>query len=249
MKIPLISGAGNTFYFIEDTDKRIDKKSFVIDLCKKNFADGVVFLNKKKAGEYTWDFYNNDGSVAEMCGNAARSAGAYIFTYFSENQKTVVLNTLAGRIYIENPAPHIYQLVMTPFKVFTHAKYFYCNTGVPHILYFIDDIKTYSDYKEICKQLRFHNDFIPQGVNVTLVQVTKNENVYKAVSYERGVEDFTQACGTGAASVALYNLVKNNKMKTNIEMPGGTLMMDLSNSHRPLMLGPAHIIKEVIYEG
>ena len=261
-KSHLISGAGNTFHltFVSEAElaslspermKAITKKT-----CTDHKADGFIFLSVaegesvKKASEFKWNFYNNDGSDAEMCGNATRCVGYYIENQLHSDKKTWNLATIAGNINISGLGKNTYKVIMNPFKKFENALGFFCDTGVPHlVLDFASQSLTgelfnnlNEEFKMRSSKLRFHSAISPKGTNVTYVQLSQDPQKLKAVSFERGVEDFTAACGTGAAAAALYNLTMRGIRETQVEMPGGTLIMNLQDLTRPEMIGPAELL-------
>lgn len=251
----LISGAGNTFhiYFLNN-DSDIDsshRPQIAQVFCEKFKADGFVFLkNNLNESMYEWDFYNNDGSNAEMCGNAARCVGYYIQNILKDKGPFYRLKTVAGVMNITPENQNNYLVQTSPVLKLTHSKYFFCNTGVPHLVIPIKNNESFESYKEFCKQLRISDDFKPQGTNVTLLKenALTQSLTCSAVTYERGVEDFTLACGTGALAVGFYCLEKYSFKKIRVEMPGGTLMIDMSNVIKPLMLGPAVSVRSCQYE-
>lgn len=247
----LISGAGNTFHiaFLDGDQKgTLFAGALVKRMCMLNPADGIIFLEKKNAGEFTWQFFNNDGSFAEMCGNATRCVGFYIKNVLKENLQKFVLQTIAGPIQVETLSSSQFKVTMTPFKRLQAESYFFCNTGVPHIVIPVSSMEEARKNKIKWSELRHSPIFGERGTNVTLVVLSEKQDQMKAISYERGVEDFTMACGTGAAAAALYNLDKNQITKTSIEMPGGTIMMDLSDEKYPQMIGGAELLGEFNYE-
>lgn len=247
-----LSGAGNTFSITWDDSQTAllaDRPEFVRQVCLKTKTDGFIFLRYKTGSQryFTWDFYNNDGSKAEMCGNATRCVAYYVKNILKTETPAIKLETIAGPIDIQIHE-HDFEVTMTALQKFEHPKYFWCDTGVPHIVIEIPDFENFQNYKSFCKDLRFHPDFQPRGTNVTLVKLDSNPQKLKAVSYERGVEDFTQACGTGAMAAAYYNLNKRSENETFVEMPGGMLKMNLSDLQKPKMTGPAIQLGEYTYE-
>ncbi len=253
----LISGAGNTFHIIsEDSDSesakltsawsQSQKKQFTQKACNLNAADGLIFL--KNGLTVTWDFYNNDGSDAEMCGNATRCVGLYLSQICQDKSTLWNLKTTAGLIRIEKVNPELFKVVMTAIQIFNSELGFYCDTGVPHLVQQLKDLNTFAEHKEEARILRNHSEFQPRGTNVTYVELLQDEHKVKAVSYERGVEDFTKACGTGAMAAAAYNLMKRGSVETQVEMPGGTLMMNLADLKQPIMIGPAKLVGKYEYE-
>lgn len=246
----LISGAGNTFHIVDETvglDWSIQqKKNFAKLVCKQQNADGFIFI--RKSSKLSWDFYNNDGSDAEMCGNATRCVGLYLSEIQHDLQKDWILHTLAGPIHIGKVRDGEYKVIMTPIQEMQSSKGYYCDTGVPHLVLEISDLQTYMDHKSEAQQLRFDSEFQPRGTNVTYVQLLPDRGQAKAVSFERGIEDFTKACGTGAMAAAAYNLRKRGSVETAVEMPGGTLKMSLADLQQPVMIGPAKWLGKYEYD-
>jgi diaminopimelate epimerase len=264
LKTHLISGAGNTFHLVFLEPARLGElshqqmRSIAVDVCSKVKADGFIFLTTHENAtpemekEFSWQFFNNDGSDAEMCGNATRCVGYFVENILKNINKNWLLSTIAGPIRISTEGGSKYQVVMSPLKKFSSEKGFYCDTGVPHLIVEVHEPGLFAGLtatlKKEASELRFHPDFSPKGTNVTYVFLEKDPQKLKAVSYERGVEDFTAACGTGAAAAAFYNLTKRNIQETEVEMPGGTLMMNLQDLERPKMTGPAVLLGSFDHE-
>jgi len=244
----LISGAGNTFHIVDEkvgADWSIaKKKEFAQAVCKAQPADGFIFLKKSPLA---WDFYNNDGSDAEMCGNATRCVGLYVSEIQHDQHHQWILKTTAGPIQIEKVANGEYKVKMTPIVEKASTKGYFCDTGVPHLVLEIEEMANYPQLKIAAQKLRFDPEF-PKGTNVTYVQFLPNKNQVKAVSFERGVEDFTQACGTGAMAAAVFNFRKRGASETEVAMPGGILKMSLADLQQPVMIGPAQLLGKYEYE-
>lgn len=239
-----LSGAGNTFsvtWESSETKSISDRPMFVRTVCEITKTDGFIFLSwlNEEQHHIQWDFYNNDGSMAEMCGNATRCVAFYAKNIIHIEGNHLKLQTIAGIIDIKILDKELFEVKMTAVQKFNHPNYFWCDTGVPHIVIEVPNYENYHDLKSYCRELRFHPDFQPRGTNVTLVKLDTAANKMKAVSYERGVEDFTEACGTGAMAAAYYNLNKRGQFETLVEMPGGLLKMNLSDLQNPLMTGSA----------
>ncbi len=252
----LISGAGNTFhilygmaqYFLSQPQASELMKATSKKICETQKADGFIFLEKQEGtpDRYKWYFYNNDGSEAEMCGNATRCVGFYLKNHLQSPLKNWFLATVAGLIEIESISNEQFKITMSPAKKLESTKGFYCDTGVPHLVQKYDSENIFNQLTEELKlksrALRFDSEFQPRGTNVTYAVLLSEKDRLRAVSYERGVEDFTEACGTGAMAAALYNLAVRDCAVTFVEMPGGTLKLDLSNLNRPMMTGPAQLL-------
>lgn len=246
----LISGAGNTFHIV-DENVGLDwsakqKKDFAKHVCDLFPADGFIFL--RKMPKLSWDFYNNDGSDAEMCGNATRCVGLYLSEIQHDSNKQWFLETIAGPIHIEKVQTGEYKVTMTSIKEFKSSKGYFCDTGVPHLVREISDFNQYPQLKKEAQALRFDSEFKPRGTNVTYVQFLKDKNKVKAVSFERGVENFTDACGTGAMAAAAFNYRTRGVKETWVEMPGGTLKMSLADLQQPVMIGPAKLLGKYVHD-
>ena len=181
-----------------------------------------------------------------MCGNATRCVGFYIKNHLHSTLKSWVLTTVAGPIEIESVNAEEFKITMSPIQKHESKKGFYCDTGVPHLVVKYESENIFKELTEELKlksrEIRFDPEFQPRGTNVTYAVLMSEPDRLRAISYERGVEDFTEACGTGAMAAALYNLSLRGHIVTKVEMPGGTLTMDLSNLNRPQMTGPAKLL-------
>lgn len=259
LKTVLISGAGNTFHltYLPDAEaKEIPSESLkkiAVKICSDHKADGFIFLSESgEIGRYRWRFFNNDGSDAEMCGNATRCVGYFIENHLQSTERHWSLETIAGTMQISGKGRNQYQVIMSPVQIHQSSLGFFCDTGVPHLVLESADKNLFEhlsdDLKKKSSDLRFHAEFQPKGTNVTYCLFEADPKKIKAVSYERGVEDFTQACGTGAAAAALFNLTKRGIQETEVEMPGGTLIINLKDLNRPEMTGPAVLLGSFVNE-
>ena len=249
-----MSASGNTFIIIESEKENfsftltVEKQNYVQRLCQGYpgmFTDGVVFIEKSLNMEvdFQWDFYNADGSTAEMCGNAARCAALY-YSKKNKQQKTITFQTKSGIINAEvidfenniikvsMPQPNI---IAEKFDVLLEGRAvqgFFVNTGVPHFVILEEP------NENLAKALRQVKNFGKAGANITFVDFESSDFI-QAVTFERGVEDFTLACGTGAvAAAAMFRVLHPEDDQQTIEMPGGLLIVEWDES-RPQLIGPA----------
>lgn len=253
------SGAGNTFFIADlllerqpDLEKLTldQRRALALEACKSLGAqptDGLLFLEPPNVSgtEFRWDFYNADGSSAEMCGNAARCVAVY---YFQKTNKTkIYFSTRAGVIHAETVTATLAKVKMSriigPFEktIQLHdgrrISGYVVDTGVPHFV--TRDFLT----KELGREIRSHQEFGRAGTNVTQIQ-REIGSALDARSYERGVEDFTQACGTGAVAAASVVWLEKNKSPISVKMPGGVLNVFFSHeSPHPILEGPAIVEK------
>lgn len=260
-----LSGAGNDFIVVDHRVPLIpveEQPEFARRICRRMFsvgADGLILIENSATADFCWRFYNADGSVAEMCGNGARCAAR--FAYVNKIAGPVMtFETLAGRIEAEMSDDGTVRLRMTPPHDFRtnltvtldgqERRLSFVNSGVPHAVLFIDegcDVPV----RQWGKEVRFHPLFQPAGTNVNFVQ-KMGGNTIRVRTYERGVEDETMACGTGAVASALFTALEGLAVSpVEVVTSGGerlTIHFDLAAgpaAENVFLQGPAR----VIYEG
>lgn len=187
----LYSGAGNTF-LVEDDRSGTFPVAKIPDLCGTSI-DGVILLRPN----FSMAIFNSDGSEASMCGNGLRCLVAFLKDLGIE-EKEYVITTRAGiyRAYFEGDEIAV---IMQPPKIyFLDDSFSFLDTGVPHAVFFVDDVESI-DVNTEGRQIRFDPFFGPQGTNVNFVE----KGSLKMRTYERGVERETRACGTGATAAAI----------------------------------------------
>ena len=248
MIFSLISGAENIFAIAEPPlDAELDEKELVAKAVTQSISivlDGVVFLYKTDDHSYRWSFYNRDGSIAEMCGNAARCVGA--LNYKNTSEVKMKLSTLAGDVMVEIHnkevwvhMPLVQDLGIKHFPEI-NKEFLVINSGVPHVVCVASDRIDIEEVKKIRKSLVSG----ARGANVTIV--TKYNDLEKicAVTFERGVEDFTKACGTGAVAAAYWR-VRHDLGKQSgdilVEMPGGNLRVRV-DGNKIQLTGPVKFL-------
>ncbi len=266
LKFPIIfekmSGTGNDFVIIDNRNDIItpeEQPDLARKICRRMFsvgADGLIFMQDSKDTDFSWNFYNADGSVAEMCGNGARCAARFAYRHGIAGRK-MKFETIAGIVEAEIcDEEEVVMVKMTkPFDFriglslrLDDVEYpvTFVNTGVPHAVIFIegDDVPV----KKWGRKIRFHELFEPKGTNANFVQVI-GENKLKVRTYERGVEDETMACGTGAVASAIYGaMLKEMDSPVEVETSGGemlTILFDLQDgpvAENVYLQGPTRII-------
>ncbi len=257
-----MSGTGNDFIVIDHrrTVVPVEKQSeFVRQVCRRMFsvgADGVIFIETSQEADFTWRFYNGDGSVAEMCGNGARCAARFAYARGIAEKKMSFL-TLAGIIEAEILDDDEVSLLMTPPVDFRTGLEVECgggmrdvlfmNSGVPHAVLFLDE-GVDVPVKDWGRTIRFHELFQPAGSNVNFVQPISDGGI-RVRTYERGVEDETMACGTGAVASAIFAAAQGIvSSPVTVTTSGGeklTIVFDLQDdgsAENVYLQGPARII-------
>ncbi|MBU0768733.1 MAG: diaminopimelate epimerase [Proteobacteria bacterium] len=217
-----MSGSGNDFIIIDNRNNIVDENglsNFIAKVCRRKMAvgaDGMILVENTDSADFKWRFFNSDGSVAEMCGNGARCVArfAYLNNIAGSNMS---FETLAGIVKAEVIEERVKVKMTDPLELKADdtielknglASICSINTGVPHVVIVRDSIDDV-DIVKIGREIRYHDQFSPAGTNVNFVCHIK-DNTIAIRTYERGVEDETLACGTGAAASAI---VMAHKMK------------------------------------
>ncbi len=231
--------SGNDF-LIFHSFREENRAEIAIELCNRFYgigADGLVVLlpytQQKDNLAYKWEFYNSDGSIADMCGNASRAVSLYAFhnnlaarkhsflsgagiisTYIQEqidSKKSFVQSNMGNYIIdgnvVENRNGKVYE--------FEHI-----TMRIPHLIYCANSMK---EYISLGNDLDFLS-YIRHKHNANVNIAFKENNIIHYMTFERGVEGITQACGTGAGAVYVsfgnfdkeYILVPPSKEKLRV---------------------------------
>lgn len=262
MKFVKMHGVGNDFVIINMTEEKIDIESIPAlarKLCDRRMgigADGLMLVDTPECGgDFRLRFYNADGSMGEMCGNGARCIARYGYEHGLAGE-TQRIETTAGLVTGQRISETMYRVRLNDPSVTDRHRIaegydcFYTelgDPGIPHAVVLLQDWDEMpeNELRKLGRALRFSPAF-PKGANVNFVKLT-GENKVKAITYERGVEDFTLACGTGSGSIALaLTLSGKASGEVKIRMPGGELCVSLDPDGKNIFLtGPTC----VVYEG
>ena len=209
-----MNGAGNDFILIDNRRGEIGPEAAELArrVCHRRLAvgaDGLILIEPSETADFAWRFFNSDGSLAEMCGNGARCAARFAHLHGIAGP-TMRFETLAGLIRAELRGNEVAVGITPPLlvgldvalAVSTGTLRVDClDTGVPHAVVFVDDPAAV-DVRALGREIRFHRRFALAGTNVNFAGV-KEPGRLALRTYERGVEDETLACGTGATAAAL----------------------------------------------
>ena len=267
-----LSGTGNDFIIIDHREKFIreeDQPEFARLVCRRRFAvgaDGLILVENSETAHFKWQFYNGDGSRAEMCGNGARCAARFAY---EKNIAPAAMRfeTTAGEIeaFIIKTEGRAVKIRLTspddlrsniPLSIGNvEQTLHFINTGVPHTVVLVNDAGMVP-VANWGREIRFHETFQPAGTNANFAQVLPGDTLMVR-TYERGVEGETMACGTGAVASALVTALLDyaNPPVTVITSGGEKLTIHFSvigeGTDRHLNLdegifleGPAHSIYE-----
>lgn len=260
-------GAGNSFLITENLReewKGEDLSDLALRICSPRSgpgADGmIVILPGSEDADFTMLFYNSDGSLGEMCGNGARCVARYGVEHgLSPDPEHIRFRATAGLIQARRISREQYQVRLPDPSVLDlrrEAEGTVCSyvelgkPGLPHAVVEVEP-EAFRDLDALRQRGRTlrHSAAFPKGANVTFA-FPMGENSVRAITFERGVEDFTLACGTGcgatAASLCLLGRIPGDRVE--IQMPGGHLSVTLrreGDTARDLLLtGPTAVVGE-----
>lgn len=232
MRVAKYSANGNDFVIFH-SDVKEDRSELTKKICHRQDgvgADGLIvivpYLGDEKNIDFEWQFYNSDGSHADMCGNGSRACAHYAYTH-ELAPKNMSFLTGAGVINAE-VADTMVLSELTPPEILekdiihNDKNWWQLNTGVPHLVSFTDNIDEF-DIEE-ARELRYK-----YNTNVNIAFVDENKNL-RVRTYERGVEDETLACGTGMAA-CFYRALQEGKISESIEVypkSGDTLYLGVN---------------------
>ena len=269
MRFTKMNGAGNDFIILDNRLEHLPHESFPIiakTLCHRRLsigADGLMVIEEpRQSGDYRMLFYNSDGSEGEMCGNGARCICRYGYEkgLAGETQAVESPSGLVTGIRIDC---RNYRIRLTDPTVIdlrrpaeVQGKTWNCSyvelgtPGLPHAAVSYPGLaqEDRAALLELGKALRWHSAF-PKGANVNFYDVLTPQSITE-LTYERGVEDFTYACGTGSGStvLALTLLGEVSGKDVAVSVPGGTLRVTVDRDGGAIkaiwLTGPAHFVCE-----
>ena len=265
MKFTKMCGAGNDFIVIENFDGALSHEELPLlarRLCRRHFsvgADGLMVLEAPEAGgDCRMLFYNNDGTTAEMCGNGARCICRYGYEHQLAGE-TQTIETTAGLVTGERIDARNYRIRLPQpqnlqyLALDVDGQKVGCmylelgNPGIPHAVVQYPGLREADERElfELGRKLRYHPAF-PKGANVNFLEKL-GENRFYERTWERGVEDFTYACGTGTGA-SVYALAEKRRCgdHVQVEMKGGLLIVDIVREGKKctdlLLTGPASLV-------
>ena len=262
-----MNGAGNDFVVLDNRDGSIDKQHYgqiALTLCHRHLsvgADGLMVVESPTAGgDYRMAFFNSDGSMGEMCGNGARCICRYGYEMGLAGEVQRV-ETTAGLVIGERLDARRYRVRLNdpcnlrfdlPLKVdgetYSVSYVELGDPGIPHAVVPMENLRDYDTAKlfALGRALRYHEVF-PKGANVNFYEIEGEDRLYER-TYERGVEDFTYACGTGTGSVVTVLTLKGqvSGRAVAVEMAGGRLDIDVVRDGDTVtdlyLTGPTNIV-------
>ena len=267
MKFWKMNGAGNDFLILNNMDEHLPAKAFpeiARTLCERHLsigADGMMVVEAPtQGGDYKMLFFNSDGSMGEMCGNGARCICRYGYEVGLAGE-TQTVETTAGIVTGRRISQRLYQIrlndpstIKLDSSIEVDGIKYACayvelgNPGIPHAVVPYHNLKNAdeNELRELGRKMRWHNAF-PKGANVNFYEITGEDAIYER-TFERGVEDFTYACGTGTGSMVTV-LTLQGKVSgcgVKVDMPGGRLIIDAEREGSAIrnlyLTGPTNIV-------
>ena len=242
-------GAGNDFIMIDNRSSVFlgDKKEFAIKYCSRRFgigSDGVIFLEKDSEYDFMMDFYNPDGSQS-LCGNGSRCAGAfaYFLNIIGDQSTFRAIDGVHEGVLVDNGI----KIKMGDVSKVEHiGDDHFIDTGSPHYISY-DSSSKQRDIVEYGREMRYSDKYKAKGTNVNLINEL-SQNHIQIRTYERGVENETFACGTGATACGLSYALLNELDKgiIDVDVKGGKLRIHFERNGEDFkniwLEGPAEFI-------
>lgn len=253
MKFQKYQGTGNDFIMIDNRLGFFPKESFALvkKLCDRRFgigADGLILLENDADTDFRMVYYNSDGNQSSMCGNGGRCLVAFAKSLGLISNSTTFIATdgLHHATIIENGSVSLQMKDVQEVKI--EADYVFLNTGSPHHVTLVNDIQNL-DVKKEGSTIRYSDLYGKAGSNVNFVSQL-SENNFRLRTYERGVEDETLSCGTGATAtaIAMNAIGKTNLNEIAIDVEGGKLKVSFEKTNtgyeKVILEGPATFVFE-----
>jgi diaminopimelate epimerase len=276
VKFTKMQGLGNDYVYINCFEEKVDHpKELSVKMSDRHFgigSDGLVLIMPSKTADLKMKIFNTDGSEAEMCGNAIRCVGKYVYDKKMTQKEEISVETLAGikilKLTIENEKVTSVKVdmgepILKPEKIpilwvgdtFINEEidvdgHVYRGTcvsvGNPHVIIYsnkIDDIKLDS----IGPKFENHKMF-PRRINTEFVEVI-NRQTLKMRVWERGCGE-TMACGTGASAVLVASVLNGvSNREATVKLKGGDLLIEWNAIDNHIyMTGPATKVFEGVWE-
>ena len=262
-----MNGAGNDFLILNNLVEHLPEEDFprlARALCERHLsigADGLMVVEAPtQGGDYRMRFFNSDGTLGEMCGNGARCICRYGFENGLAREAQAV-ETAAGMVFGQRLGPRLYRVrlndpttVRLDCPVEVDGVRYSCSyvelgdPGLPHAVVPYHNLRGADEHelRELGRKIRWSPVF-PKGANVNFYELTGEDRLFER-TFERGVEDFTYACGTGTGSVVTVLTLqgKVSGQQVRADMTGGTLVVDAERVHSQItelhLTGPTNVV-------
>ena len=244
-------GTGNDFVMIDNRLSTFPKEDtkLIARLCDRRFGiggDGLILLENDPEANFKMVYYNSDGNQSSMCGNGGRCLVAFA-KKLNVIQNSATFNAVDGLHHATVSEDGTVSLQMIDVSnIKTAPGYTFLDTGSPHHVQLVDDLEHYN-VKEKGAAIRYGELYGKQGSNVNFVKKI-DATTFSLRTYERGVEDETLACGTGATAVAIAMNATGATQATeiNLNVEGGKLVVSFDKKDNQFtnvyLKGPAEFV-------
>jgi diaminopimelate epimerase len=232
-----MNGSGNDFILIDNREGQVaegDMGRWAERICRRREsvgADGLIFVVPSDRYDFAWRFFNQDGGEAEMCGNGGRCVARFAYAKGIAGPR-MTFGTVAGPIFAEITGRMVKVGIPEPSGLKMDVEIVhqpgwksvdFINTGVPHTIVHVEEVASHPVFEQ-GRAIRYDASFSPAGTNADFIQVL-GPDLLAVRTYERGVENETLACGTGAIASALVASVRNwVKAPVKVRTQGGEVL-------------------------
>lgn len=262
-------GAGNDYVYVDCTAREIeDPASLAVRVSDRHFgvgSDGLVLICRSDVADFRMRMFNSDGSEAQMCGNASRCVGKYVYDKGMTNRRELSLETLAGvkhlalnveggrvsTVRVDMGIPELEAVripvlashspvIGLPVEVDGERFEVTCvSMGNPHAVIFVNSVEN-ADVHRIGRAIELHPLF-PERTNVEFIEIVNRAELKMRV-WERGAGE-TLACGTGACAAVVAAALNNlADPRATVHLTGGDL--EIEWAQRVCMTGGAVTVFE-----
>ncbi len=218
-------GTGNDFILI---DNRLggfpsENQALIAAWCERRYgvgADGLILLENDPTLDFKMVYFNADGSESTMCGNGGRCLVAFArdLGLINEHCEFMAIDGL-HEAEISKNSVSLKMRDVQEIKRYNQA--YVLDTGSPHYIEYVEDLIHYPVFEK-GRSVRNTEPFKAEGINVNFVEILDSKKLFVR-TYERGVEDETFSCGTGATAAALSYLQDHNLSQVQVQVKGGQL--------------------------
>lgn len=272
MRFTKMQAYGNDYVYIDAINQKLDNLNelakFITDRHFAVGSDGMVLICPSEVADFRMRIFNPDGTEAEMCGNAIRSVGKYVYDHHLTDKTTLKIETLGGIKTLElevtngvvsniraNISKPIFDSKLIPVNT-TKDKFIMedvnildktfklssLSWGNPHTVLFVDDVTNF-DVAKYGPAIENNKDVFPNRTNVTFAEVV-NKNYIKIREWERGTGE-TIGCGTGCSTaVVIASMLGLAERKCQVEQIGGILEIEYAENGELFMKGPSNFVFE-----
>lgn len=246
-------GTGNDFIMVDNRLDSFPKENtqLIEQLCDRRFgigADGLILLENHTTYHFKMVYFNSDGNESSMCGNGGRCLVAFA-KQLGIIEATAEFEAVDGYHYAKIIGDDLVSLQMKDVdRIAVHQDYSFLNTGSPHHVQLVSNLKNL-DVKTEGAKIRYSDLYGKAGSNINFVHQLEND-IFAVRTYERGVEDETLSCGTGATAVAIamHHVGKTKSNSIDLQVEGGKLSVQFKENNGVysdvFLVGPATFVFE-----